>query len=90
MSLFDLTTKNNGRVQLDQIPVLRQAFVVAGTLVILGMVLAYIVHPYFLGLPILVGGGLLFSGLVGICPMVAFLNMLPWNKPDSSTQQTDL
>ena len=87
MSLFDLTTKNNGRVQLDQIPVLRQAFVVAGTLVMLGMLLAYIVHPYFLALPILVGGGLLFSGLVGICPMVAFLNMLPWNKKKTDSKK---
>ena len=84
MSRFDLKTKNNERIPLNQIPVLRQAFVVAGTLVILGMVLAYVAHLYFLALPVLVGGGLLFSGLVGICPMVAVLNLLPWNRSKST------
>ncbi len=59
---------------------LRQAFFVASTLIIMGLVGAYFVHAYFLALPALVAGGLMFSSLVGWCPMIFFLEKAPWNK----------
>ncbi len=67
-------------VLLENIPVLRQAFVVASLLIIVGVVCGYYISAWFLLLPLLVSGGLLFSGLVGWCPMALILQAMPWNK----------
>lgn len=75
--------KTNGlteSVTLKNLPTLRQAFVVAGILIILGYVLEAILHPLFHWLPLLVAGGLLVAGLSAFCPMVYFLQQLPMNK----------
>jgi hypothetical protein len=65
---------------LNGMRVLRQAFFAASTLIIVGLVGAYFVHPYFLALPALVAGGLMFSALVGWCPMIYILEKMPWNR----------
>ncbi len=79
--MFNLHTKNvTEPVTLKNLPTLRQTFVAASLLIIVGYVLAYLVHPYFLALPLVVAGGLMFSGLVGICPMVHIIQMMPWNR----------
>lgn len=65
---------------LKELHILRQAFVVASLFIVTGLVCAYFVHPYFLALPALVAGGLLFSGIVGWCPMVFILERMPWNR----------
>jgi len=79
--MFTLHTKNiSESVTLKNLPTLRQAFVVASLLIILGYILGHVVHPYFMALPLIVAGGLLFSGLAGICPMVYILQLMPWNK----------
>ena len=73
------TTENN-KVLLEHIPAFRQAFVVAALLILSGLFLSYSVHDYFLAVPIMVSGGLLFSGLVGWCPLALVLERMPWNK----------
>ena len=79
--MFTLKTKNVSEpVTLRNLPTLRQAFVVASGLIVAGYVLAALVHPAFIYLPLLPAGGLFFSGLTGFCPMVYFLQKLPWNK----------
>ena len=79
--MFTLHTKNlTEAVELKNLPTLRQAFVVASTLIILGYVLAAFVHPAFEWLPLLVAAGLMFSGLTGVCPMVLILQKMPWNR----------
>lgn len=81
MYMFELHTKNVSElVTLKQLPTLRQAFVTAALIIIAGYVLAYYVHENFIYLPLLVAGGLLFSGVVGVCPMVHVLQKMPWNK----------
>lgn len=70
----------NEKVLLKNIPVLRQAFVIASTLILLGVVLGYVVDDRWLLLPVMVAGGLMFSGLVGWCPMAWMLGKIPWNK----------
>jgi hypothetical protein len=68
--MFLLTIKNQAeKVRLADIPSLRISFAVAGVLIIIGITLAHYVHAGFLALPLLVSGGLLFSSLVGWCPM---------------------
>ena len=79
--MFELNTKNlNEPVTLQNLPTLRQAFVVASTIIILGYILSALVNPLFEFLPLLVAGGLMFSGLTGVCPMVLLVQKMPWNR----------
>lgn len=58
----------------------RQVRIAAGSLVLLGGVLAWLVHPGFVGLSAVVGAGLLFSGLTDSCAMGMALARMPWNR----------
>lgn len=62
------------------IPIIRQVMIVAGSLVILGVVLSDMMSPYWLLLSLFVGLGLLFSGISGICTMSMILAKMPWNR----------
>jgi glyoxylase-like metal-dependent hydrolase (beta-lactamase superfamily II)/rhodanese-related sulfurtransferase len=67
--------KGSGGISLE-----RQVRCVAGSLVLLGVILAYFVHPAFLLIPAFVGAGLLFAGLTDSCAMGMLLMKLPYNK----------
>ena len=54
--------------------------ITAGSLVVLGIVLALLVSPWFMALSAFVGAGLTFSGLSGTCAMASILAHMPWNK----------
>lgn len=58
----------------------RQVRIAAGTLVLLGVALGWLVHPGFLGLSAFVGGGLVFAGLTDTCGMGLLLARMPWNR----------
>ena len=58
----------------------RQVRVVAGSLVLLGVVLGVMVHTAFLGLSAFVGAGLVFAGLTDWCGMGLLLAKMPWNR----------
>ncbi len=45
----------------------RQVRIAAGSLVLLGVALAYFVHPYLIGLSAFVGAGLVFAGVTDTC-----------------------
>lgn len=66
---------------------IRQAFFTAGLMLLLGVVLVLTGHAWGLVLAAMVAGGLMFSAVVGWCPMVFFLSKAPWNKV--STQDVD-
>ena len=66
------TTSDVPYVRLRELPALRLAFAGAGALVLAGVMLAARGSDWFLLLPALVGGGLLFSALVGFCPLAFF------------------
>jgi len=57
----------------------RQVRIAAGSLVLTGVLLAYFVHPYFIGLSAFVGAGLVFAGISDWCGMGLLLAKLPWN-----------
>lgn len=79
--MYTLKTKNlTEPVVLKNLPTLRQSFVVASLIIILGYVLGSLVNPFFLVLPLVVAVGLMVAGLTGVCPMVIVLQKLPWNK----------
>ncbi len=58
----------------------RQVRIAAGSLVVLGVLLGYLVHHYFVGLSAFVGAGLVFAGVTDTCGMGMVLAKMPWNK----------
>lgn len=79
--MFSLKTKNlTETVTLKNLPTLRQTFVIGSLIIILGYVLGELVNPIFSFLPLFVAFGLMLAGLTSICPMVLFLQKMPWNK----------
>jgi rhodanese-related sulfurtransferase len=58
----------------------RQVRIAAGSLVLLGLGLGWLVHPGFLGLSVFVGAGLVFAGITDWCGMGLLLARAPWNR----------
>ncbi len=63
-----------------RLDVMRQVQMVAGTLIVAGVLLGVWVHPYFYGLSGFVGAGLLYAGASGSCGMAMLLAKLPFNR----------
>lgn len=62
---------------------MRQIQIAAGSLVLLGAILGWLVSPPFFALSAFVGAGLVFVGISGFCGMARVLALLPWNRPVS-------
>ena len=62
----------------------RQVRIGAGSLVLIGLLLAWLVHPVFLGLTGFIGGGLIFAGVTDFCGMAMLLAKMPWNRTAGS------
>lgn len=62
------------------LPLMRQVQIVAGSLVVLGVLLGALVAPAFYGLAGFVGAGLVFAGVTGFCGMANLLAVMPWNR----------
>lgn len=62
----------------------RQVRIAAGSLVVLGVALGWLVHPALLGLAAFVGAGLVFAGVTDTCGMGMLLARMPWNRVASS------
>lgn len=60
-------------------PVMRQVHMVAGSLVLVFSLLGQF-RPAFSLVAALVGAGLLYSGLTGMCGMAMLLQRMPWNR----------
>ena len=58
----------------------RQVRIVAGSLVLLGVVLGWFVHRWFFGLSAFVGTGLIIAGITDYCGLCYLLALLPWNR----------
>ena len=58
----------------------RQIRIIAGTIVFVGAVLSWMIHPAFISLAAFVGAGLVFSGITNTCAMGMMLAKMPWNK----------
>ncbi len=70
----------------------RQVRIAAGSLVLLGLLLAWLIHPAFVFLSAFVGAGLVFAGITDTCGMGMILAHMPWNQcsqSDSSSCSTD-
>ena len=62
------------------ISILRQVQIVAGSLVLLGVLLGWLVSPWLYGLSAFVGAGLAFAGISGTCALARVLAQLPYNR----------
>ena len=62
----------------------RQVRVAAGSIVVIGVALGFIVHPGFFSICAFVGAGLVFSGVTDTCGMGMVLAKMPWNQRGGS------
>lgn len=60
--------------------IMRQVQLVAGGLVLIGIMLGFFVGPAFFALSAFVGAGLMMAGATGWCGMAKLLRALPWNR----------
>jgi rhodanese-related sulfurtransferase len=60
--------------------IMRQVQIGAGTLVLIGVALGFLVSPVVFGLAAFVGAGLLTAGVTGWCGMARLLAVMPWNR----------
>ncbi len=58
----------------------RQVRIAAGTMVLIGVLLAQLASPAFIWLSGFIGVGLTFSGITGWCGMGMLLAKMPWNQ----------
>lgn len=63
----------------------RQVRIAAGSLVVLGVVLAVTVNIWFVALAAFVGAGLVFAGVTDTCGMGMLLAKMPWNQVKSAS-----
>lgn len=68
------------RGQAKVISLERQVRIVAGSLVLTGVLLGWFVNPAFFGLSAFVGAGLVFAGITDWCGMGLLLTKAPWNQ----------
>lgn len=62
------------------LPIMRQVQIVAGILILAGVLMGYAIDESFFLLSGFVGAGLLFAGVSGWCGMAVLLSKMPWNK----------
>jgi len=67
--------KGQGGISLE-----RQVRVIAGSLVLTGIILAWLLHWGFIFISVFVGSGLVYAGLTDNCLMGMLLMKLPYNK----------
>jgi len=72
---FGVTKEGKGTI-----PIIRQVMIVAGSSVLIGVILGFIFNPLWLLLSGFMGAGLLFAGVSGICGLQKLLAIMPWNK----------
>jgi rhodanese-related sulfurtransferase len=58
----------------------RQVRIAAGSLVLVGVMLGWLVHPALYGLSAFIGAGLVFAGITDTCGMGMMLARMPWNQ----------
>ncbi len=68
------------RGQIPRRPLIQQMQLTVGVLAIIGSVLALFVSKWFAVVPLLLGCGLTFAGLTGICLLLRVLAKMPWNR----------
>jgi len=71
------------RAQSTVLPLMRQVQITVGLISAAGAALALTINPLFAIIPLVMGCGLLFAGLTGICGLALLLAKMPWNRAQS-------
>lgn len=71
----DANVKSNNFLPLD-----RQVQLVIGILIVFSTLLGFFIDQNFLILTAIIGAGLIFAGLSGICMLANLIAKMPWNK----------
>jgi rhodanese-related sulfurtransferase len=66
------------------LPIMRQVQIVVGSLSAAGAILALAANRWFAVVPLLLGCGLLFAGITGLCGLALMLARMPWNRGQAS------
>lgn len=66
--------------QSHQISLERQTQITIGAMLVLFCLLGYLASPIFLALPGLMGAGLIFAGIRGLCGITQVIKKMPWNR----------
>jgi rhodanese-related sulfurtransferase len=64
----------------------RQVRFAAGLLMLAGIALAALVHPYLIVISAFIGAGLVFSAATDSCAMGMVLMKMPWNRPPETAE----
>ena len=67
----------------------RQVRLIAGTLVLIGVVLGLTLGPLWSLVAAIPGAGLVFAGLTDFCPTAILLTRMPWNQLCSTSVQNE-
>jgi len=62
------------------ISIMRQVQITAGSLVLIGSLLGYLVSPWFFALSGFMGAGLMVAGITDTCGLAMLLAKMPWNR----------
>ena len=65
------------------LPLMRQVQITVGLISAAGAALALTINPLFAIIPLVMGCGLLFAGLTGMCGLALLLAKMPWNRAQS-------
>ena len=57
----------------------RQTHIALGTLILIGSLLTFFISPKYLVIPVIIGLGLLNSGITGWCGLGKLIAKMPWN-----------
>jgi rhodanese-related sulfurtransferase len=71
------------RAQSTVLPLMRQVQITVGLISAAGAALALTINPLFAIIPLVMGCGLLFAGLTGMCGLALVLAKMPWNRAQS-------
>jgi rhodanese-related sulfurtransferase len=64
----------------------RQVRICSGGLVLIGIILAYSVNPWFVAISVFIGAGTVYAGISDTCGMGMLLARMPWNNRSRSTR----
>jgi len=62
------------------LPIMRQVQIVAGSVVLLSVLLGFSVDPRIGWVAAFIGAGLTFAGVTGFCGLAKLLALMPWNR----------
>ena len=68
------------RGRSNTLPLMRQVQITVGCISAAGAVLALTINALFAIIPLVMGCGLVFAGISGICGMALVLAKMPWNR----------